>query len=264
MSLHIEGLAWGHSQPGGGWRQLFKDFNLQCPTAQFLVVIGSNGSGKSTLLNLVAGTLPAQAGSLKLGERSLQKLSDYRRARWIGRVMQNPLDGTAPGLSIAENLRLAESRRRSPFRLQSLLGIHPNQADLRRYQELLESLGLPLADRVNTPIGQLSGGQRQTISLVMATLAEPQLLLLDEHTAALDPKAETLVIQLTERLVRSLGTTTLMVTHSLEQALSHGDRLLMLHEGQVVGDWSGSEKAALSVANLRELYGSAKVQLSDV
>ncbi|NBP99152.1 MAG: ATP-binding cassette domain-containing protein, partial [Synechococcaceae bacterium WB6_3A_227] len=122
MSLHIEGLAWGHSQPGGGWRQLFKDFNLQCPTAQFLVVIGSNGSGKSTLLNLVAGTLPAQAGSLKLAERSLQKLSDYRRARWIGRVMQNPLDGTAPGLSIAENLRLAESRRRSPFRLQSLLG----------------------------------------------------------------------------------------------------------------------------------------------
>ncbi|NBV59347.1 MAG: ATP-binding cassette domain-containing protein, partial [Synechococcaceae bacterium WB4_2_0811] len=137
-------------------------------------------------------------------------------------------------------------------------------ADLRRYQELLESLGLPLADRVNTPIGQLSGGQRQTISLVMATLAEPQLLLLDEHTAALDPKAEALVMQLTERLVRRLGTTTLMVTHSLEQALNHGDRLLMLHEGQVVGDWSGAEKAALSVASLRELYGSAKVQLSDV
>ena len=205
MSLHIEGLAWGHSQPGGGWRQLFKDFNLQCPTAQFLVVIGSNGSGKSTLLNLVAGTLPAQAGSLKLGERSLQKLSDYRRARWIGRVMQNPLDGTAPGLSIAENLRLAESRRRSPFRLQSLLGIHPNQVDLRRYQELLESLGLPLADRVNTPIGQLSGGQRQTISLVMATLAEPQLLLLDEHTAALDPKAEALVMQINGAVSAELG-----------------------------------------------------------
>lgn len=263
MSLQIEGLCWGHSQPGGSWRQLFKDFKLECPTAQFLVLIGSNGSGKSTLLNLIAGSLKLQAGSLRLKNRPLQHLKDYRRARWIGRVMQNPLDGTAPGLTIAENLRLAESRRRSPFRWQGLLGIRPNKLDVRRFQELLESLEVPLADRINTPVGQLSGGQRQTISLVMATLAEPELLLLDEHTAALDPKAEARVMQLTERLVRQLRTTTLMVTHSLEQALTHGDRLLMLHEGSVRGDWSGAEKAGLSHTNLRELYGSAKVSESN-
>jgi putative ABC transport system ATP-binding protein len=261
VSLEIEGLAWGHPQPGGGWRQLFNAFSLHCPSGQFVVLIGSNGSGKSTLLNLIAGSLSATAGSLRLEGRELLRLPAHRRARSIGRVMQNPLDGTAPGLTIAENLRLAECRRRSLLQPRALLGLHPGRGDRHRYAALLEELGLPLADRLETPVGQLSGGQRQTISLVMASLGEPRLLLLDEHTAALDPRAEASVMQLTERLVQRLGTTTLMVTHSLEQALRYGDRLVMLQDGAVIGDWTAEQRQQFTPAALQALYGSATVPL---
>lgn len=264
MSLTVSGLSWGHPLPGSGWRQLFQDFSLSCPAGQFLVVIGSNGSGKSTLLNLVAGTLRQDQGQIHLGDRPLHKRRDHQRARWIGRVMQNPLEGTCPGLTVAENLRLAERRNRSAlvnggFLLGALGGIHPNGADRRRYRGLLADLGLPLADRLDEPVGQLSGGQRQSLSLVMATLGSPELLLLDEHTAALDPRAEATVMALTERLIRQLGTTALMVTHSLEQALSHGDRLVMLHEGRLIGDWSAAEREGLDPSSLRAMYGSAIV-----
>ena len=264
MSLLISDLRWGHSQVGGGWRQLFDGFQLSCAAAQFVVVIGSNGSGKSTLLNLVACSLRQQSGSIELQGRPLQHLADHRRARWIGRVMQNPLEGTAPALSIAENLRLAERRRCAAFAPASLLGVHPSASDRQRYQNLLQQLGLPLADRLDTPVGQLSGGQRQTLSLVMATLGDPQLLLLDEHTAALDPKAEARVMQLTDRLVRQLGTTTLMVTHSLDQALGHGDRLLMLQNGKLIGDWTAEQRQGLSAAGLRELYEAVRVPQEEV
>ena len=259
MSLAIDGLSWGHPQPGGGWRQLFERFSLHCPVGQFVVVIGSNGSGKSTLLNLVAGTLQPSAGRVALHGQDLSRQPDYRRARCIGRVMQNPLDGTAPGLTIAENLRLAECRRRSLLQPRALLGLHPGRGDRRRYAALLEELGLPLLDRLDTPVGQLSGGQRQTVSLVMASLGSPQLLLLDEHTAALDPRAEAAVMALTDRLVARLGTTTLMVTHSLEQALRHGDRLVMLQQGRLIGDWSAAERQQFTPASLRALYGAATV-----
>ncbi len=259
MSLTVEGLSWGHPVPGLAWRQLFNALSISCPQGQFLVLIGSNGSGKSTLLNLVAGTLRPTGGQIHLGARPLHRLNDHQRARWIGRVMQNPLEGTCPGLSVAENLRLAERRHRPALSWRGLGGIHPNAADRRRYRDLLGDLGLPLADRLDEPVGQLSGGQRQTLSLVMATLGSPDLLLLDEHTAALDPRAEAIVMALTDRLIRQLGTTALMVTHSLEQALSHGDRLVMLHEGQVIGDWNSAERAALNPAALRELYSTSIV-----
>ncbi|QPN63895.1 ABC transporter ATP-binding protein [Synechococcus sp. CBW1004] len=259
MTLVVDDLRWGHPVPGGRWRQLFKDFQLHCPPGQFLVVIGSNGSGKSTLLNLLAGTLMANSGRIELQGRLISGMSDYRRAQRIGRVMQNPLDGTCPGLSIAENLRLAERRRRPAISVRGLSGIHPGRADKRRYRDLLVQLGLPLADRLDTLVGQLSGGQRQTISLVMATLGQPQLLLLDEHTAALDPRAEAQVMALTDRLVRQLGSTALMVTHSLDQALSYGDRLVMLHDGELVGDWSATERQQLSEASLRAMYGTARM-----
>lgn len=178
--------------------------------------------------------------------------------------MQNPLEGTCPGLTVAENLRLAERRNRparfaAGFLISAFGGIHPNGGDRRRYRELLGELGLPLADRLDEPVGQLSGGQRQTLSLVMATLGSPDLLLLDEHTAALDPRAEATVMALTDRLVRQLGTTALMVTHSLEQALSHGDRLVMLHEGGLIGDWNAAEREYLEPAALRAMYGAAIV-----
>lgn len=259
MSLAIANLSWGHPLPGGGWRQLFDGFNLSCQSGQFVVVIGNNGSGKSTLLNLIAGTLKVGGGTITLGDRPLHRYRDHRRARWLGRVMQNPLEGTCPGLTIAENLRLAERRRRSGLSASGLLGLRPSRGDRHRYRELLEQLGIPLAGRLDTLVGELSGGQRQTLSLVMATLGAPELLLLDEHTAALDPKAEATVMGLTEQLVRQLGATTFMVTHSLEQALRYGDRLVMLRDGQMIGDWSAGERAGLTPASLRGLYGSAIV-----
>jgi putative ABC transport system ATP-binding protein len=259
MSLVVEGLCWGHAVPGGGRRELFRNFDFQSRRGEFTVVIGSNGSGKSTFLNLLAGTLRCDSGSIRLNDQPLQKLPDHRRARRIGRVMQNPLEGTCPGLTIAENLRLAEGRRRSTIGWQGLRGIHPNQADRRRYRDLLEQLGLPLADRLDSLVGLLSGGQRQTISLVMASLGNPELLLLDEHTAALDPKAEAMVMALTDRLVEQLGCTTLMVTHSLSQALRHGDRLVMLHDGQQVGGWDAAQRQQLTTEALQEMYGAVRV-----
>ena len=267
--LSVEQLSWGHPLPGSGWRQLFSGFSLSCPPGQFLVVIGSNGSGKSTLLNLVAGTLRQGAGRIHLGGRPLHRLRDHQRARWIGRVMQNPLEGTCPGLTVAENLRLAERRNRparlaSGFLISAFGGIHPNAGDCRRYRELLAGLGLPLADRLDEQVGQLSGGQRQSLSLVMATLGSPDLLLLDEHTAALDPRAEAMVMALTDRLVRQLGTTALMVTHSIEQALSHGDRLVMLHEGGLIGDWNAAEREFLNPAAVRAMYSDAITSMGTI
>ena len=264
MTLLIQGLSWGHPIPGGGWRQLFKGFDLSCGNGQFLTVIGNNGSGKSTLLNLIAGTLRLKGGSLELGGRPLHRYPDHRRARWIGRVMQNPLEGTCPGLSIAENLRLAERRRNSGLSASGLLGLRPSGNDRKRYQALLEELGIPLAHRLDALVGELSGGQRQTLSLVMATMGSPELLLLDEHTAALDPKAEAMVMGLTDRLVRQLGATALMVTHSLEQALQYGDRLLMLRDGQVAHDWDAAARQQLTADALRQLYGSGTVTTTTV
>ena len=259
MSLVVEGLDWGHTVPGGGRRELFRHFDFQSASGEFTVVIGSNGSGKSTLLNLLSGTLRCDSGSIRLNDQPLHQLPDHRRARRIGRVMQNPLEGTCPGLTIAENLRLAEGRRRSTIGWQGLRGIHPNRSDRRRYRDLLDQLGLPLADRLDTLVGQLSGGQRQTISLVMASLGNPELLLLDEHTAALDPKAEAMVMALTDRLVDQLGCTTLMVTHCLSQALRHGDRLVMLHDGQLLGAWDAEQRQQLTAEALQEMYGTARV-----
>jgi putative ABC transport system ATP-binding protein len=257
MSLGVVDLAWGHPVAGGPFRQLFEGFSLSCADGQWVVVIGSNGSGKTTLLNLVAGALKPQAGRIEIDGRDVTRVSLHQRARQIGRVLQNPLDGTAPDLSIAENLRIAERRRHSPFGPRGLAGVHPSGSDRRRYKALLDDLGVPFADRLDTPMGRLSGGQRQTVSLVMATLSAPRLLLLDEHTAALDPAAEAIVLGLTDRLVREQGTTTLMVTHSLEQALAHGDRLVMLHDGAILRDWTAADRAGVTPDDLRSLYRAA-------
>lgn len=263
MTLLIHDLKWGHPIPGGGWRQLFKGFDLSCSNGQFLTVIGNNGSGKSTLLNLIAGTLKLAGGTVDLGGRPLHRYADHRRARWVGRVMQNPLEGTCPGLSIAENLRLAERRRDSGLSVSGLLGLRPSGADRKRYQRLLEDLGIPLAHRIDALVGELSGGQRQTLSLVMATMGKPELLLLDEHTAALDPKAEAMVMELTDRLVRQLGATAMMVTHNLDQALRYGDRLLMLRDGTIAHDWNAVERQQLTPESLRQLYGAGIMPSND-
>jgi putative ABC transport system ATP-binding protein len=222
-----------------------RGIDLAIGAGEFVTVIGSNGAGKSTLLNAIAGIYPLDAGRIRLGEQDLTGLDIARRAAWIGRVFQNPLDGTAANLSIEQNMVLAQLRGR-PKRLRA--GASPaRRADFRT---ALAQLGLGLEDRLDARVRTLSGGQRQALTLLMATLAPPRVLLLDEHTAALDPAAAALVADLTARLVAELNLTTLMVTHNMQQALSQGTRTLMMHQGQIILDISGAERAGLTVQDL--------------
>ncbi len=208
-------------------------------------VIGSNGAGKSTLLNVLAGTAPATAGRIAIGGADVTAQGAAARARLLARVFQDPLGGTCGDLTIEENLALAEARGRARG-----LGLAVTAAARGRWGERLGSLGLGLEGRLGDRMGLLSGGQRQAVALLMATMAPSRILLLDEHTAALDPRTAEFVLGLTTRLVTELRLTTLMVTHSMQQALALGDRLLMLHEGRIVLDVAGEAKARLKVEDL--------------
>jgi putative ABC transport system ATP-binding protein len=211
----------------------------------FAIVIGTNGSGKSTLLNALAGSLSLDAGTIRLAGRDVTRLPEHRRAALVGRVFQNPFTGTAPGMTIAENLAIA-TRRGHGRGLKWALG-------KRLRAELVDrvaSLGMGLQHRLDTPIGTLSGGQRQALTLLMATWHRPRLLLLDEHTAALDPKTAEQVLSLTSSIVSSAKLTTLMVTHSMAQAVNMGDRLVMMARGRVLHDFSGAMKERLRADDL--------------
>ncbi len=211
----------------------------------FVIVIGTNGSGKSTLLNAVAGTFIVDAGSIELDGKDVTRWPEHRRAKLIGRVFQNPFSGTAPNLSIAENLALAARRGRGRG-LGWALG-----AGLKdEMRSVIRDLGMALEDRLDNAIGSLSGGQRQALTLLMATWIKPKLLLLDEHTAALDPKSADQVIRLTEDIIERDKLTALMVTHSMHQAVNLGDRLIMMHRGCVLHDFRGAEKRRLRVDDL--------------
>jgi len=210
-----------------------------------VVVIGTNGSGKSTLLNAVAGTFLPDAGVISLAGQDISRWPEHRRACFIGRVFQNPFSGTAPHMTIAENLALAALRGR-PRGLGWSLGRKSVQENSSRVRDL----GMGLESRLDNDIGTLSGGQRQALTLLMAAWVKPQLLLLDEHTAALDPKTADQVIRLTREIIRRDCLTTLMVTHSMQQAVNLGDRLIMMHHGRVIADFSGLEKRRLSVEAL--------------
>jgi putative ABC transport system ATP-binding protein len=219
--------------------------DLSIEEGSFVVVIGTNGSGKSTLLNAVAGTFIVDTGSIRLAGHDVTHWPEHRRARLIGRVFQNPFSGTAPDRSIAENLALA-ARRGRPRGLGWAL-----RGDVRRaMRERVRRLGLGLEDRLDNSIGTLSGGQRQALTLLMATWLRPQLLLLDEHTAALDPKSADQVVRLSEEVIARDHLTTLMVTHSMHQAASLGDRLIMMYRGRVIHDFRGAEKRRLRVDDL--------------
>lgn len=214
-----------------------RGIGLRLESASFLVIIGTNGSGKSTLLNAVAGTFLVDSGILKLDGQDITTWPEHRRAALIGRVFQNPFSGTAPNMSIAENLALA-ARRGHPRGLQWALGSRLKQ-ELR---DRIRTLNMGLEDRLDNAIGSLSGGQRQALTLLMATWLKPKLLLLDEHTAALDPKSADQVIQLSHEIISREKLTTLMVTHSMQQAVNLGDRIVMMHRGQVLHDISGAER----------------------
>ncbi|EKU98416.1 ABC-type uncharacterized transport system, ATPase component [Leptolyngbya sp. PCC 7375] len=225
--------------------------NLDIAAGEFITVIGSNGAGKSTLLNIISGDISCDRGRIAVGADEVTAWSTARRATLVSRVFQNPLAGSCAELTIEENLVLA-------FRRGKLRGMRPalNNRLRDQFRARLASLDLGLENRLCDRIGLLSGGQRQALSLVMATLAPATILLLDEHTAALDPKTAHFIMKLTEQLVTEHNLTTLMVTHSMRQALAVGNRLLMLHEGRVVYDVSASEKAHLSVNDLLNRFAS--------
>jgi putative tryptophan/tyrosine transport system ATP-binding protein len=223
--------------------------DLDIPAGQFVTVIGSNGSGKSTLLNAVAGTFPVTAGKVRLGDHDVTRQPEHVRSRSIGRVFQDPRAGTAPSMTIEENLAMSLLRsRRSGLRL----GVTNRRREVMRGQ--LARLGMGLENRLKAGVNKLSGGQRQAMSLLMATIAEPSLLLLDEHTAALDPKVAATIMELTGEIVAERHLTTLMVTHNMELALRYGDRLIMMHAGRIVLDLSSEQKQTLRVTDLIEKF----------
>ena len=220
----------------------------------FVVVLGFNGSGKSSLLNAVAGTMIPAHGKVFVHGQDVTDWPEHRRAGLVGRVFQDPLRGTAPRLTIAENLALAAQRgRRWPDLRRAL-----SRSKREKIAERVRELGMGLENRLDTPIGSLSGGQRQALTLLMATFVSPRILLLDEHTAALDPKSAEMVLGLTEEIVHRLGLTTLMVTHSMAQAVRLGDRLLMMHRGKVVRDYRGPRKRRLRAEELLDHFNELR------
>ena len=226
--------------------------SLTLNDGDFVTVIGGNGAGKSTLLNAVAGVWPVDSGSISIGGADVTKLPEHRRAKYIGRVFQDPMMGTAATMQIEENMALAARRGR----VRTLRpGITRDERD--HYRETLKILDLGLEDRLTSKVGLLSGGQRQALTLLMAALRKPDLLLLDEHTAALDPKTAAKVLEATERIVQKDRLTTLMITHNMRDAIVHGNRLIMMYEGRVALDISGEDKKRLTVEDLLARFGQA-------
>ena len=234
-------------------KKALKGIDLHLDRGDFVTVLGSNGAGKSTLFGAIAGSFQPDTGSVVLDGRDITALPDYKRSKIIGRLFQDPLRGTAPSMTIEENMALAylrASHARSPFSTVT-------KADRAGFRDKLSMLGLGLEDRMDHPVGLLSGGQRQALTLLMATLVTPKLLLLDEHTAALDPKTAAKVLEATQRIVEKNRLTTMMITHNMRDAITYGNRLIMMYEGHVAVDVSGEEKRHLTVEQLLELFSKA-------
>ncbi len=234
---------------------VFEDFSLAIDEHAFVTVVGSNGSGKTSMLNILCGTIPVERGQILIGDEDITHMKEFKRYRRIGRVYQNPALGTCPSMTILENLSMADNKGK-PY------GLRPgtNKKRISAYREMLAPLGLGLEDKLGVPVGALSGGQRQTLALLMATMTPIDFLILDEHTAALDPKTAETVMQLTDRLVRQKRLTTLMVTHNLRHAVEYGDRLLMMHQGKIVLDKAGEEKRQTKVEDLLAIFNAISVE----
>ena len=232
--------------------------DLTLEDGDFVTVIGGNGAGKSTTLNAVAGVWPVDSGKIFIGGDDVTKLSEYKRAKYLGRVFQDPMTGTATTMSIEENMAIAARRGRKRG-----LSWGITKAERDTYREMLKTLDLGLEDRLTSKVGLLSGGQRQALTLLMATLIKPKLLLLDEHTAALDPKTAAKVLALTERIVNRDHLTTLMITHNMRDALRCGNRLIMLHNGRVIIDVEGEEKSRLTIPDLLKMFEQASGDMLD-
>lgn len=234
---------------------LFEDFCLTVADGEFVSVVGSNGSGKTSMLNIICGSIPATSGEVLVDGRSINKLKDFKRYAEMGRVYQNPAMGTCPNLTILENMSLADNKGKS-FGLSS--GVNRKREEFYRSQ--LAFLGLGLEDKLNVKIGSLSGGQRQAVALLMATLTPLKFLILDEHTAALDPHTAEIIMQLTDRIIKEKGLTAIMVTHNLRYAVEYGSRLIMMDRGHIILDRAGEQKASASVDDILDIFNKISIE----
>ena len=234
---------------------LFEDFNLTIRDHEFVSVVGSNGSGKTSLLNIICGSIPLDEGTIRIGNEDITKMAEYKRQRRIGRVYQNPAMGTCPSMTIAENMALADNKGKF-FNLRP--GKNKQRIDF--YRESLRTLGLGLEDKMDVKVGVLSGGQRQAMALLMSTMTPIEFLILDEHTAALDPKTAETIMELTDRIVREKNLTTIMVTHNLRYAVDYGNRLLMMHQGKAIMDKAGTEKEETRIDDILKKFNEISIE----
>lgn len=256
--LEITGLKKTFNKGTINEKIALNGLELTVNDGDFITVIGGNGAGKSTMLNAICGVFPVDDGKIVLGGKDITKLPEYKRAKYLGRVFQDPMMGTSPNMEIQENLALGLRRGK----VRTLMpGITKKEKEL--FREHLARLGLGLEDRMTSKVGLLSGGQRQSLTLLMATLKKPELLLLDEHTAALDPKTAAKVLQLTEEITSEENLTTIMITHNMKDAIRYGNRLVMMHEGRIIYDVSGEEKKALHVDDLLKKFEETAGTLND-
>ena len=234
---------------------LFEDFNLTVNENEFVSVVGSNGSGKTTLLNIICGSIPIDSGRIIINGKDISRMPEFKRQRTIGRVYQNPAMGTCPNMTILENMALADTKGK-PFNLKR--GTDKQRIDF--YRENLRMLGLGLEDKLEVKVGVLSGGQRQAMALLMSTMTPIEFLILDEHTAALDPKTAELIMELTGKIVREKKLTTIMVTHNLRYAVEYGNRLLMMHQGHAILDQTGKDKEGTKVEDLLDKFNEISIE----
>ena len=227
-------------------------FNLTLNDGDYVTVIGGNGAGKSTMLNMITGVFPVDSGNILIDGEDITNLPEHKRAKYFGRVFQDPMTGTAADMQIEENMAIAARRGK-----RRTLGFGIKKAEREEYKKLLATLDLGLEDRLTSKVGLLSGGQRQAITLLMATIQHPKLLLLDEHTAALDPKTAAKVLEISDKIIMENHLTALMVTHNMKDAIVHGNRLIMMHEGRVIYDVSGEAKKKLKVSDLLAKFEEA-------
>lgn len=234
---------------------LFDDFGLKIEKGEFAAVVGSNGSGKTSMLNIICGSIRPESGQVLMGGKDITKEKEYRRNVRIGRVYQNPAMGTCPSMTILENMALADNKGKLFG-----LGRGTDKSRIGYYREQLRQLSLGLEDRMDTKVGVLSGGQRQAMALLMSTMTPIEFLILDEHTAALDPKTAEMIMELTDRIVREKELTTIMVTHNLRYAIEYGNRLVMMHQGEVILDRKGEEKRNMRVEDVLALFNEISIE----